>query len=249
MGIKRTILSGFALIALIAIYAADGSRRDAAEHKRLAATKLMNAEASQINHIVIKKLGGDIELAKEGDAWKLIRPIQAAADQETAQSLAELIAKQERIGAQKANPAEMEKMGLAKPAITLTAQASGPPITLMIGEDTPVQGEVYAQLADGEYFTVAAALRDQAARSLYDFRDKRLIHVEAKDATALAITLAGKTVEAVKRDGQWKLQKPIASDADNQKVDDLLGELQMTRPVEFITTATITLQQFGLEAP
>ncbi|MBI3736481.1 hypothetical protein HY256_08205 [Candidatus Sumerlaeota bacterium] len=81
MGIKRTILSGFALIALIAIYAADGSRRDAAEHKRLAATKLMNAEASQINHIVIKKLGGDIELAKEGDAWKLIRPIQAAADQ------------------------------------------------------------------------------------------------------------------------------------------------------------------------
>ena len=60
---------------------------------------------------------------------------------------------------------------------------------------------------------------------LDQIRDPMLARVNTSDATKLEIQQGTSLVSLVKKDGRWKIEKPIEADADSEKVTELLTKL------------------------
>jgi len=95
------------------------------------------------------------------------------------------------------------------------------------------------------YFEVARKERLEEARK----EAKRLFDVSREDIQALELTGKSRDDLRLERDGQWKIVKPVATEADEASLSGFLGilaSLSMDRSVE---ESPESLEPFGLEPP
>lgn len=251
MGVKRTILAAIAFAAALALLIFDGRRLDELERRRLESRRLFAIEFDRIASISMIRRGVPLELRLEDGEWRIIQPISNSADPQTVADLLFYLNLQEIGGAARADQEALKRYGLAQPALKVSvADESGQRSpTLLIGEDTPVHGEVYARLdGSSETFTVSADLRNHLLRPLRDYRDKSLFSFNVTESRRLSITDEGTTLEVEKQEEGWRLTRPSPERADDEAVEDILREMQATRAEDFIDTETLNLAGFGLEA-
>ena len=112
-------------------------------------------------------------------AWEITQPKPFAADQSnvssTLSSLSSLTS--ERVVDDK--PSNLQQYGLAPPAVEVDiSEKDNKSQKLLLGDDTPTGSAVYVMLAgDPRVFTIASYHKSTIAKSLNDFRDKRLLPV------------------------------------------------------------------------
>ena len=252
MGIKKTIVAGLIFAAVTLLYFMDQRRIADEQERRTMAVRLIPGGADRIESIVIMRSGSPLELRKDGERWRILRPIVSEADPETVAGLLYFLETQENVTIDQADEARLADFGLTMPALTATIrfQDSGEELLLRVGENSALYGEVYARLGEQrEYFTISATLRNQLSLPLYAYRDKALLPAEAVEATALSITVEGRATEMRMQDSGWSFTRPIVGPADDAAVEAILRELIMTRAIDFIDTSTLDLARYGLDSP
>jgi Domain of unknown function (DUF4340) len=225
-----------------------GPEREKAETRK---GRVFAAEASDVTTVEVKRGAEVLKFQREGDAWRMLTPVQTRGDRGTIEELltSVLTAKADREIA--ADPASLAEYGLAAPQadIALTLK-DGKQIGLRLGAKNPTGVWVYGQ-ERGKAAVIAlpeSVLRD-ATRPVADYRDKTVLAFDRASVTGLDITTPEETLGLEAADGKWKLTRPATFAADAEVVADFLEKLGAARIKDFASESPSSLQNYGLDRP
>jgi uncharacterized protein DUF4340 len=206
-----------------------------------------------VDSLTIEATGNPtVSLAKKGNDWRFVKPIDAKADFGSIDSVVSKVAqaKMKAIVAPDATkpsaditPADLKKYGLDKPQAVATIGAGSTRATLALG-GTAEDKTLYARdLSRPIVFTVESSLLDDLKKKPDDLRVKDIFEFRTFNALGVDVTYGGQTVtyEKQKSTSQpqstttevWKQTKPAAKDVDQTKVTDLLTTISNLRADKF----------------
>lgn len=262
MKLSRTIIAGLIFALALGLVIADGRRLTRIEEERTRALRLLPFAAEDINRISITRRGEPLELRREGETWRILRPVVANADGRAIRDLLYYLENEQRTPDRDLPEDRRAAYGLAVPPLIVSIQAeqSDKAFGFAIGGDTAAHGRVYARFNDtsaeseagskvAEFFTVSDDLRDQLMKSAYDYRDKALFAFDVTEAESVTLTFEGRSTQIELGAAGWSIIRPAAMRADGLEMSRMLSEFQATRAADFVNTDTLTLSNYGLDAP
>lgn len=193
-----------------------------------------------------------IELARENDRWKLLKPLQADGDRAKIDELLTKLSSLEARGEDVSYPADLKPAGLDAPAFTIKAtlkeedkdkdkgseeskEKKTRTLTWLLGKKDE-GGKVAVKMTDlPRVNKVDAALLTLTERDPLTYRGKRLFDFLAVNLEKLAVANANGPVTLERKEGQWKLAAPVAADADSTKVEELAGSLSGLETLQYVS--------------
>ncbi len=191
-------------------------------------------DADAVTGLSLQKTDGSltVDLAKQDDGWKLVKPAADAADDQSVQELVGRLAALRAVRVADYPAGKLDAFGLAKPeataTITLKPDAKTPKAILLIGKavDAP-DGDRFAMAEGGRAVVVIPARR--GARRLTSgalaFRDRSLLKV-ASDPDRVRLDRDPRKAVFSKVEGSWKMTEPVkCRPRPGRPLDDFLNSL------------------------
>lgn len=251
------------LVLLVALAGLGGyiyydSNRDPAADTSGQEKVFPSAKGDQIEEITVRNESGDTTtLKKDGTTWKIAAPVEAAASDADASSLAGAVAGIDITRVVDEKPASLAEFGLDKPRIQVDFKVKDQPDGhLYIGEKSPTGAGLYARRNDDpRVFLIAAFNESSFNRSTFDLRDKTLVRIPRGTVRSIEIAGAGPPVVLSRIDKgeakEWRVSKPIDARADFSAAEALLGRLESAQ-MKTIANENAPfgdLKQYGLDNP
>ena len=183
-----------------------------------ASPPILKLDEASITRLELKNKDAEpIVLAKNNSgAWQITAPKQYSADtanvSSTLSSLSSL--NSERVIEDKA--ADVKPYGLNPPSVEVDiTEKDNKSQKLLLGDDTPAGSGVYAMLAgDPRVFTIASFNKSTIAKSLSEFRDKRLLQVNVDQVSRIELLRKNQTIEFGRTKDTWQILQPKPMRAD-----------------------------------
>ena len=190
---------------------------------------ILKVNAADVTQLTVKQKQSDPVTLQKADAgkWQITQPKPYRADQETVAGMLSTLSglSADRVVEDKAS--NLKQYGLDPAAAELDIIGKGQGTRqLLLGDDTPTGGDVYASLAgDPRVFTVSSYNKTSLAKSLNDLRDKSLLTVDADKVSRVELISKGQEIEFDRTKDGWQILKPTSSPADSSAVNDLVRSL------------------------
>ena len=202
--------------------------------------------------------GSVVELARDGDNWRLTRPAPYPADSFAASDLARQLAQLKRVGGD-SSEAKPDDYGLSKPSAKATFTWKDPKDggkkgtstrTLEFGIDIPGTDVAAARVAgEPRVLFVPSSLAAEVKKGPGDFQSKDVFGGSALDVARLDVERGRGHLLLVQRDGIWWMEQPVKDLADADAASRLAGDLTALRVNEFLTAEKDNLATWGLSPP
>lgn len=186
-----------------------------------------NLESSSENE---RDLGVDVKIVKKDGAWHIADPFEYPGDASTIEALLKTLtdyAYTQEIPIGKERWAEF---GLDQPQQIITLKSTNTPsksFTIYVGSKAPIGYNVYFRTSNEEkIFMGSQHLLVSSNKSLFDFRDKRVVTFDDNSLSSIRYERLGQaTIELKKINGTYSLFQPEESDADQSEVRDFLADI------------------------
>jgi hypothetical protein len=201
----------------------------------------------------------EFELAPGGgDGWDVVKPAKQKADKVLVEDLAEALGRlrAEKVVAFGKKEEVFKEYGLEPPEATVTLTIGDKPKVLLFGKPVDAakpDGEHYVTVetpgAEATVGVLSAVLSQQLLAPPVSFRDRTI--VKFVDADKLELVRGPRKVTFAKVNATWKVTAPLASDAEQAALDDLVAELARLRAADWVAEkpTPAELKTFGLESP
>lgn len=213
---------------------------------------ILKLDASAITSLDLKrKDAAPIVLQKSGSGvWQITQPQPLPADQDAISGVVSTLSalNSERLVESKAG--DLSTYGLAHPAVEVDiGEKNNQSQKVLLGDDTPASGNVYAMLAgDPRVFTVASYIKTSIDKNVDDLRDKRLITLPADKVSRVELLHQGQQIEFGRSKDNWQILKPKPLRADATQVGDLVRALTDAR-MDLTTPERDAVSAFGHATP
>ena len=151
------------------------------------------------------------------------------------------------------HPSSLRDFGLDPPAETVEVSGDAKPqkLTLLLGDETPTSGGLYAQVAGNpRLVTVASYLKSSLEKNLFDLRDKRALTLDVDQIQGIEVNSKGKRFTLVKNpEGIWDLVLPPPVRADRMSVNQIVGALRDLSMQTIVTEDKKKASEYGLNSP
>jgi hypothetical protein len=177
-----------------------------------------------VNQITLKgKTPVTLERTKSGN-WQISQPQPYPADQVAVFGILSTLSgvNADRVVEDKAS--DRKQYGLDPPTAEVDIQSTGRPAQqLLLGDETPAGGNVYAAMAgDPRVFTIASYTKSSLDKGLNDFRDKSLVTLSPDKVSRVELLRRPQEIEFDRTKDGWQILKPSSSPADSSAVNDLV---------------------------
>lgn len=217
----------------------DGAKPEADGEK----TKVFaGLDANQIEWVELTQAdGASLRVEKRGEAWRLTKPIDFAADEFAAGALASGLA--DLASASVFDPAAEDAAQHPEPLASygLTREprvrfsAAGKEHALRIGDEAPGSGSSYvAAEGDARVFVVPQWQTSAFGKTLQELRETRLLDFEREKLVKIVLAWGDGGATLEKKDGAWRVTAPLADAADELALQSLISELQGLRAETFL---------------
>ena len=206
--------------------------------------EVVRVEPGKVTRIQIRKPDGEVELARTGDTWKLVRPIEAAASTEMVDGMLKSVEELQLVDVISTNPANRS---------TYQVDSTGTAVTLWSGEEKTLDVVVGKASADFSHTFVRRADRDDVYRAsgilAYNFnrrpddwRDKSVWRYEPVQLVRVAIEYPAERhmVTLVRADSShWSVQEDgvAAAAADSATAANWVAAIAKLTASGFATAA------------
>jgi hypothetical protein len=190
----------------------------------------------------------NIQLAKKGSDWMLVKPLAARADFAGVESSLERVGSAQMVALTEENASDLAKYGLDKPTATITVAMGSSRATLLLGKTE--NAVVYAKdAARPMVFTVAPTIKTDVIKPVADLRRKDLFDARAFTATHIEFKRGSETIVLDKSKGKdendvWK--NGAGKDVETQKAEDLVNRITGLRAGSFENQAHASLRSPAL---
>lgn len=242
------------LLVVIAAVAGWWVFRTAPEGPRPDAGKLVFAQAAgpaqPLERLLVENRQGRLEFLRSisGD-WTLVAPLADRADPRTMGEFVGMLEALPKLEALPSTPERLAGCGLREPAVKLSVTRRGePPVVLALGDPTPVEARIYAQVSgSGEIIVIPQALRDLTNRSATAFRDRRLSAGDAAKAVRVRVRNQRGEIELSRESGKWEIVG--VGRANAKLVDEWVEKFLGYQVRHFAGPDLGDLLRYGLAAP
>ena len=253
----RGLRSTIALIVVLgglAAYIYFVTWKQAPEESFRAEKVFASLQGDKIDELRVKSSAGETTtLKKASGGWLVEEPVKAAADETTASGITSNLASVEVVRVVDENPADLKVYGLATPRVEIAFKAAGDKEyqQLQIGDKAPTGGNTFAKLGNAKrVFLIGAYPEGEFDKSTFDLRDKTVVKFDRDKVDGVEVRNGGTTtIELSKRDGDWRITKPISALADFGSVEGLIGRLQTAQMKSIVTIdpTTADLKKYSLD--
>jgi len=211
--------------------------------------RLVRLDADDVRGVTIQSGSETTELRRDGNTWKIVRPVDAVADESAGGNLASAVVDLEADEFVESNPADLAKYGLDRPRLTITATGPSGEETVAFGSSAGDDGGRYARRqGENVVVTVADFLFDDVNKQYAELRNRNLLTFENDDVTRISLVNPSGAVELEKQGGAWQMLKPRRVPANANRVADLLFALGQPADAAVEENA-IDLAKYGLDKP
>lgn len=209
--------------------------------------KLVAAENDDITGIDLVFADREIQLRRDGQQWKLVKPVEDKADEPAVKALVGAITGA-RVTKTLEAVSDVAAFGLDRPEPTVRlAIRDKPGPTIHVGKNTPIGGKTYVRFGDEPNVRLtASSLKFSLNKQAKDLRDKQLLAFQDEQVQRVDIVQGGQTAALVRKDKDAWTVEPGAYPADPTEVRSYLASLRSTRAVDF---PVIEAAAAGLEQP
>jgi hypothetical protein len=219
---------------------------------------LLNLTADQMMQVAIKHADGtEIEVVRSGDKWKIIEPREYPADKDAVQQLLDTIATTQVAEFIEDHPADLEKFGLAKPALELEVSGGKDnakhSIAIGLKQPDPGKSAVFAHAGEGDQpvVTIADYLVKGFDQSFDDLRDKTVFAFD--EAKVARLTMIGGPVSIVVErapGGKWNvIAAGRTAPAQPEVAASMLAQLHDLKGTSIAQDPMTDPLRFGMEQP
>ncbi len=262
MRYKTTLILAGVLIALAAYtYFVEVKGREGREKEKEKGGRVLSFEPQKVTELKMTYPGESIALVRYGEnQWRLTYPLVTRGDSLVIGGLLttlENIQVERTIGENGAEKdvekeIELKEYGLDSPSITVVVSTSDSerPQTLLIGDPTPVGGQVYAKRGErDEVILLPAYAKGSLQKSVGTLREKRLFpDSKAEDVLNLTLRHFNPPLTLTKEGEKgWKLNGKEAPEIEGSKVENLVSRLVSLRADDFLPK--IDRDIYGLRDP
>jgi hypothetical protein len=190
---------------------------------------IVKINPAEVSQLVIKQKE-PVTLKKTNGQWQITEPKSYPADQEAVAGVLSTLSglNADRIVEEKVS--DRKQYGLDPALVELDVTVKDGTRQLLLGDDTPTGGDVYAALTtDPRIFTIASYQKSSLAKNLNDLRDKSLITLAADKVSRVELLKKGEDMEFDRTKDGWQILKPSSSPADSVAVNALVSTLTNAR--------------------
>ncbi len=210
-------------------------------------------DSNAIAALTVSAENGDrTVLRKSDERWQIVEPFQTNVDITQVVGLTSGLASLElqRVVFEPEDAPEMSQFGLSPPRVSVGVEAESLDTALLIGDETPTGGDLYATVeGSNRVFLISGFLDSTFNRTLFDLRDKSLLDFTRDQVDGLELSGTDLTVRLRKNEDQWALTEPLEAHADLAVTDGLIGRLATDQMVAIDTESATDLEPYGLAAP
>ena len=193
--------------------------------------KILTLGPDSIQSFTLKPRDGEsLTCNREGGEWAIVEPMKLPADQDAVSSFLRSVTDATVDEVVDPHPANVKPFGLDDPAETITVVSKTKPENhvLLIGDETPTSGGVYAQVGGNpRVVKLASYLKASLEKNLFDLRDKRAVSLNADQVKRIEVISKKASYTLEKNpEGVWDLVLPPPVRADHFTVDGLVNQLR-----------------------
>ncbi len=178
---------------------------------------------------------GEIAATKQESNWRIEKPRQVAADTDAVNSLLNQITTAKMTSVVSETATDLARYGLAKPQIVFRARdMKGGEHSLLVGSKTG--DDYYARDSSRPLiFRIPADVYQKLGTTLFDLRDKSLVHINRDQLARIEVHNRYQTVICVQgADNKWTLEEPAAQKGKEVQSWKFLDPLENARAVEIL---------------
>jgi len=210
-------------------------------------------EAEAVDELQVKGSEGDpARLTRTDDTWRLVEPVESAANETEVSSIASNLASLEIDRVVDEAAADLAQYGLdpARIDVGFRAGGDGELRRLLIGDTTPTGGNLYATIeGTGRVFLIASYLSSTFDKNAFTLRDRRILVFDRDAVDGLTVDSGSERVRLAKSGSEWRITAPIEARADFAAVEGALQRLSSTQMQSIVTEGETDLGQYGLARP
>jgi len=215
--------------------------------------KLVSVDKDAVTGIVLAYPDRTIELHKADKGWRLVKPVDAPADDGAVRSLLTTLTDTQVQKTLDEAPSDLAPFGLDRPSplVTLAVASGTAPPAIAIGKNAPIGGKTYVRKGEEpKIYLTATSLTFSLNKQPKDLRDKEVMHFQDDEVQRVDITHEdGKTTSLVRKDKDAWTVEPGDHPADATEARSYLSSLRATRAVDFPDDAPADLAKYGLVKP
>ncbi len=215
--------------------------------------QLARFKTDEVHKVEIQQPKETLVLIKDKDKWKFEKPVTLDAE---SQPITELLDKLSGLRASDKDirdNADLKALGLEKPAFVVKLsveegkqekekekgkEAKKREIVYQIGTSDKEKGKLFIRVAGWPRINALGDdLLKLVERPALAYRNRKVLDLASADIGKIEITRGGEQYTLEKKDGDWKLTKPVEAKADVSKADQLAGDLAKLESAEFIADA------------
>ena len=213
---------------------------------------LLRFDREKVDGFDVTAGGKQLQFAKAGGDWTIMKPLQARADFSTVESLLSKLEglQMKSVVTAEPTPADLKKYGLDKPEASVNVNVGSARATLAVGGKSEDGGLYVRDASKPAVMTVEPTILDDLKKSADDFRRKDIFEFRAFDAMHVEFTRNGQTATFDRIKGQG--DKPDTWRRQGAKADIGTGQdgwralkLANIRATSFVDAKAKT----GLDAP
>jgi hypothetical protein len=213
--------------------------------------RLTDLSPDQIDRVIIRRQGGEIELFRDATGWQIVKPLRALADEQKVDDFLKQLLGQRIVEFVAEDPGDLSIYGIAegRDEITFFAEGSGHPQTLRLGTDK--SGTLFGQFAarDSVYRLPPETLQ-LLQISPEVLRDRRLLPLNLDIVDMIRIRTPSKEFSLRREGDGWVVKDgAVERPASAAAVRTLADAVSTARVSAYDTIADGKLAAFGLERP
>jgi hypothetical protein len=143
--------------------------------------------------------------------------------------------------------------GFSPPAATVAVQQGDHRTELRLGSPTVLGGQVYAQVVGRPgLYTIDGAVLKTLPATVNEWRDTALVQLGGRAYDRMEVRPITNGFEVVRSPSNrvWQMVRPLATRANNSRLELLLEQLQLARVTQFVSDDPLAdLEPYGLQPP
>jgi hypothetical protein len=207
----------------------EGRRELEAREKRL----FPGVDAEAVEWVELRTSDArEVRVARRDGAWEVVEPLAFPADSFAIDAIADALA---AVASETVyeDPQEPAVYGLdASSEIRFGVGAAS--FGLRTGDATPMGSNSYASVVGEEaVYTVPTSRLNALDKSFDDLREKRILDFDAASVQRFTASWPDGRVTLARTEGEWRLELPVAGEADPETIQELLSSLSFLRAASF----------------
>jgi len=212
---------------------------------------VLSFDRGEVRELVLSNDREQMMFAKEGNGWKMTRPLQWMADEDKVNDILSKVSNQKVVSFEEENPTEMGAFGLNTPSMMLTVLLgeNRAQKTLWIGKQ--VQGHYYGKdLSRSPVFKVDTSFVRGLRVSSKEMRSKKIARFNTFDINKVIVHQNDSTFVFQKdTTNTWGMITPPDKKIKTWKITNLVSELESLKAESFAADAPSSLEPYGLNRP